>query len=585
MKKLLIIYISFCLSFSQVFANGIPISSDNNSSVVCTETSTSDYFPVGDTAGKTVLTKLEINRDCNVTRTVQGSCLEWKEDSITGSLPTEAYHSFKSNDFSDSVGQLMAMMGAYDQLGHIWSGYNGYCVSGIQTDFNWVQDPMFWGTMLMSYFMDSGTFNAAADSVGGTVFESSLTPKFFTDSMIEVGSSASQDVIQNLGKCLMSSAFNLAAAVYSFTKDSNDNSGMDCDPVDEICDDANNGSDQGQIMTMDLTNYQDLIATIESENQNSNTSFKVSDFLDVIDDGSTTGIVVYRMVSKSSLPGIAGANMDQMNKMMEQYKVIMLEVNLAIMVAGIGSCLMGYNVGGISPPGGKVEMDAGRSLLKGGIKTAISVGSKFCGPFGPIVSAVGTLLTEIAFSFTPVDSCHSEKDAASQGSRHTKTQKALKYNLCRPTFDACAQQYPIFGGCSLKGFHFCCYDQMLTKVLVTQMKAELGRDWAHCTGITISDLNFISFRQCSTSEMQDGFDGATMYGIPVSSDSSEFQSGDGSDVSYTSLNPEDAFQYKHKCMDLTEFKDYLSSQMGTDIDPAVFTDYWNSLMTQNKAIQ
>ena len=79
---------------------------------------------------------------------------------------------------------------------------------------------------------------------------------------------------------------------------------------------------------------------------------------------------------------------------------------------------------------------------------------------------------------------------------------------------------------------------ILTKVLVVKLKAQLGRDWTHCTGISLRDLNYVSFRQCTDAEKASGLDG----GI-------ENQTG-AKDGSY---DPTQTFQYQNKCVDLTEF--------------------------------
>ena len=80
---------------------------------------------------------------------------------------------------------------------------------------------------------------------------------------------------------------------------------------------------------------------------------------------------------------------------------------------------------------------------------------------------------------------------------YTRTQKAIKFDLCHLKDVICAEEAFLFGGCALDGYEYCCYDQIMTKILVEQLKAQLGRDWAHCTGITLRDLNYISFKQCS----------------------------------------------------------------------------------------
>lgn len=111
----------------------------------------------------------------------------------------------------------------------------------------------------------------------------------------------------------------------------------------------------------------------------------------------------------------------------------------------------------------------------------------------------------------------------------------------------------------LDGFDYCCYDQVLTRVLIEQLKAQLGRDWAHCTGVTIRDLNFVSFAQCTPVDMNQGFDGSKQMGI---------------------YDPTGSFQYKQKCVDLTSFKNYLKAQIGTEIDLSDFDSIFSDIKTQ-----
>jgi hypothetical protein len=174
------------------------------------------------------------------------------------------------------------------------------------------------------------------------------------------------------------------------------------------------------------------------------------------------------------------------------------------------------------------------------------------------------VVLEFATSFKNIDTCLNEDDAKEAGSRHQKTQETLPYNLCQPTKEICVQEKFFGGGCGLDGFFYCCYDQMLTKILVAQIKAQLGRDWAHCTGITLRDLNFVSFRQCTATDMADGFDGTKIL-LKYDEDDKLV-----SPAGWDSSKWQGSFQHKHKCIDLTEFKEYLEATFSQDID---FSDF------------
>ena len=177
---------------------------------------------------------------------------------------------------------------------------------------------------------------------------------------------------------------------------------------------------------------------------------------------------------------------------------------------------------------------------------------------------------EFINSFKHIDTCNDEEDAKEAGSRHLKTYQTLPYNLCQFTEKTCAQKKFLGGGCGLHAFHYCCYDQMLTKILVAQIKAQLGRDWAHCTGITLRDLNFVSFRQCTKEDMKAGFDGTKIV-LEYDEDDNLVSPAGWSDAKWL-----ESFQHKRKCIDLTEFKKYLEATFSQDIDfsdfDRIFTD-------------
>jgi hypothetical protein len=217
--------------------------------------------------------------------------------------------------------------------------------------------------------------------------------------------------------------------------------------------------------------------------------------------------------------------------------------------------------------------DQTKGYIQAGLNVAIDQAVPFMGPYGIFIGAALKILVAVAMSYDSVDTCGDEDDAQEQGSRHEKTYYSLEQNLCRPIWDECEDEF-FWGSCALEGYHYCCYDQLLTKILVQQIKAELGRESTNCTGISLRDLNYISFRQCTASEMASGIDGAKAYGKAILPSSHV-------DFDGPTYDPTAAFQYKHKCMDMTEFKEYLEAQMGEDLDMDTFTDYWNDLMQKS----
>lgn len=551
-KKILSASLSIAILNAQVYAStitGTPNPTDPNALVQCKFKESSEYYSVGDTRGNTVLTKKETVRDCNITKTVQGECIKWKDSKTVQSIPQEAYMGFDTKDYTDSVGSFFAATGAYDQLEHLWSGYRGYCVSGTLQDFSWASDPMFWSSMVMSYLMSGG---AGAESSGFNSGVETVGKKAATEGIAEgLTEAAAKEVYKSLGKCLVGGSFNLIQDTANFMQDGSGDNSDDCDPIDEICDDEETKNDDSSIKTMDRVQFDDLVDSFASEGKN------LYEYVDIIDDGASTGIITFKMKSPSQVQGAQNMNNKEMEKLKQKVKLIKLGVDMAITAGTMAACM--YTDGSVSGVKTKGAHDNGDTRLSvdSAVNAGIDLGAKLIPvPYGPIAAAALKILYAFATSFQSVDTCHDEKDAQQQGSRHEKTQKALKYNLCRPLYDTCDDEW-LWGGCCLTGYHYCCYDQLLTKVLVEQMKAELGRDWSNCTGISLRDLNYISFEQCSNSEMADGLDGAHQYGI--------------------NWDPQEAFQYKHKCMDLTEFKDYLKDIVGENIDQDSFNDFWDNL--------
>ena len=534
---------------------------------VCSPGITVEFSPVGDTRGESVLSKKETVRDCNITTTIKGECIRWKEERNRDSLPMEAYSGFEANDFTDSVGQFFATAGAYDQMEHIWSGYWGHCVIGTLQNFDWAADPMFWGSMAMDYLMAGGeagavgeSFNEGVTSLGSEAMTNAAANDAVLQAMkestetlaTEAVKGAIKEAAENLGKCLVAGAVDMAAATADFMSAGTGDGDDRCNPIDEICEEDNEDTAQSNIMTMDIVVFDDLVATYEADGED------IYQYIEVIDNGSTTGVVSYRFKKTYEMEEAIGLDNSEMEEMREKVKLFQAGISVATTSAKLATCTLGYSAASTSVPSKQSDDQAinAETILS----QAISMGTKFIPPpAGPLIGAALKVALALATSFESVDSCYKETDAQEQGSRHEATQKALKFNLCRPLYDTCEDEF-VWGGCALDAYEFCCYDQLLTKVLVSQMKAQLGRDWTNCTGISLNDLNFISFRECTTDEKKDGVDGAHKYGL---------------DWDIT-----ESFQHKNKCMDMTEFKDYLRDVLGEDIDPAVMDDYWGGLMNK-----
>jgi len=508
----------------------------------CTEPEVVEFMPVGDTTGHYVFTKKEETRECNITTTKLGRCLQWEESKDNFSYAPAKYNVYESANYSTTLGTLLSALGAYDQIEHLWSGWHGYCEIGVKTDFNWAEDPMFWASLAMSAYMSSG--GESGDTLSNSVQDSAA--------------SAGVELTTQQATCVAAATYNTAKNIGSYVNDLKNSMGDgECDPVDEVCSNTDQLNESEDIYTMDEVQFNDLVEEFANNGEN------LYDYIVTVPPSPDNGIVRFRMKEPQEMTNITNStNSDQIEEIRKKLAKLKLEVQMVSDALTFANCMSGTGSANVSLPAD--TDDRSTATTRETVSYLADYAAQYMGPYGPLISASIKVLAYTATSFKNVDTCSNEEDAQEAGKRQEQTQKALKYNLCHFVKEECVETNFIDSlagkDCSLTGYYYCCYDQLLTKILVEQLKAELGRDWTHCTGITIRDLNYVSFRQCTDSEMSDGIDGA-------------HQTGD--------YDPEEAFQYKHKCMDLTEFVEYLQQQMGEKIDINDFKDYWNNITQQN----
>ena len=337
LKRTIIGIISINLITGQILMAGIigtPDVTDGNTT--CKDVSDIDYFPVGDNRGFSVLTKKEKVRNCTITKKVQGDCIKWETSKENFQMTTAKYNAYETKNFDDSIGTLLSQLGSYDQIGHMWSGWKGFCEVGWKSDYSWAQDPMFWGSMAISTVMagsSKGGFledsvigdgvNSAADTVGQAASDTlaaagaDLTTDIAKDTMTEVFATGGENIVNagvidsvkditktavetvikneisefynNLGRCLMSEGFNIVKTFYEFSQDDEEETA--CDPVDEICDSGAKATGESEIMTMDQVQFDDLI----SEAMDEDPPQDLYEYIYEMPDSPSEGIVSFRM--------------------------------------------------------------------------------------------------------------------------------------------------------------------------------------------------------------------------------------------------------------------------------------------------
>lgn len=545
-------FISILLAFSlasNAFAGTI--------NEVCSVSGEIDYFPIGDERGTSVLTKKEINRDCNLTIETQGACKKWETKNTTFELRPSDYDTYRSENHESALGSIMAIMGAYNQLEHLWSGWHGYCETGTKTDFSWASDPMFWASLAMSTMMsgmEKGQFLADTEMAQSyNAFSASAGSGFNS-----MAAGTGMKVGANFGKCLVASGVDMAANMYNyFGGDSGDG---DCDPIDEFCGGSGSLSNtqESDIMTLDQQQYDDLIAQHP----------EAADQIVILDEEN--GILSVRFKQPSETEGSEAMNQEEMKKLQQKIKDTQFLISTAVVTMKMAACVGTGGKTGTTSNQDTQSGDPSRFSTKDGISMALNaIPAQYLGPYGALIKAALAIVLEFATSFKSVDTCNDEEDASAAGTRHKKTQESLPYNLCKLTSTSCAEKDFFGSGCGLDAYDYCCYDQLLTRILVEQLKAQLGRDWKHCTGVSLRDLNYVSFRQCTDHDKTFGVDGAK---------ATQNYNVDGELTN--PYNPTESFQYQRKCIDLTEFKDYLSTTFNQDVDFSDFDNIFSDIKNQ-----
>ena len=530
MKKIINIVLIFSL-----------IAMDINAGIVsqtCNYSGETNFFPVGDQRGNTLLIKKEIHRDCNVTISTQGSCKKWEDKDTKFFLDPSQYNTYKSNNNNGAMGSMLAAIGAYNQIGHIWSGWHGYCQKGLKYDFSWASDPMFWASLAMGAVLDSGSSGSV---MKGTLNKVESSTQSAWNSL---GASVGMTITEKSAGCIVSAGVNLAGNLYSYFSG---NGKVPCDPVDDFCTKQNNKPTENDIMTVDQTQYNAMIA------QNP----KYANYIEIL--GSQNGILTIRFKPMNKMPGVVKDSQEQMQKLKQEMKKIQFAISSALLATKLATCIstgggMGMGTSYNSNPGTKFNATDGIGMAINALPAS------WLGPYGALIKAALKIALAFATSFKHINSCDNKTDAQAAGSRDLKTYESLPYGLCQLTETSCAQKNFIGSGCGLHAFHYCCYDQVLTKDLVAQIKAELGRDWAHCTGITLRDLNFVSFRQCTAADKKAGFDGTKIV-LKYNANGKLVSPAGWTDSKWL-----DSFQHKRKCIDLGPFKKYLQSKFSQNID-------------------
>jgi hypothetical protein len=528
------------------------------------------YLPATDGFGRTVFIGVEYIYSCETNTTDQNVCARWQNNREDGNLSKVPFEEqYETLDHSDSMGGALTLTQNLNNLDKLFTGVQGYCIDGLETDFSWLEDPYFWANMAMSaanaYF--GGEASAASEAAGEaseaaeaaaralenaenakTAEEWAAAKKVWENANKALDAAEYAKQIATLATCYAESGLDIIKGIDDYY--SNDELG--CNPVDEICEDETAG-DAESIETFQKSAFGEFKTQLAlalgiikpgdviEEWRYAEIDAEVEKYFVVIKDDGYIMTVQYRIPAASS-----DLDPDDLTAQMDKIRKAKAAVSIAAGAAKAYAC---YKTDGGS---GSSSSSSASGATYGSVKDiAGSIANTAAGYLPFPYNSIAQGLLKFAGSFSSIHTCTSATDAKEKGSRHEKTQIGLKHGLCYKKDESCG--WELAGKCQLDKYYYCCYDNPITKAMMVQIKAQLGKNWANCADLSLKELKSLKFRQCTAEEMSRGHDG----------------------TSYKRDNKE-SFQFVankngNPCMDLTEFRSVIQDMVGT-ISDKDFTD-------------
>ncbi|WP_287941957.1 hypothetical protein [Aquamicrobium sp.] len=460
-----------------------------------------DYGRVGDVDGKEIFSKTDYLYECNTTTNKQGPCEKWETKKESLKGDFKENVAYK-DEIGGGPGELFSLVSAFNGVQYIWAGWKGICTDGTITDFSWAKDPLFWAsTVLQAFGEDFGLSAKAA--------------------------------------CLTSAGLAAGDALVQYTQDDD----YVCDPVDEFCDSVDSSDSPDDVISLDEQTWNDALAAYPD----------LVNYTNVI--SNEDGIVVVRFQPQV----VNGMGADQTSsaakEAQDKAKEMQLVMDGVVVAAQAATCFL---------PTEKPDSGGSGDIVQGGgsLTSIETLFSSVVGYWNPAFGAALKVAMKIATSFQSIDTCNNKDDALSKGSRHIKTLTHKAYGMCHMIRDEEKDSSPFT---SYTNYHYCCYPDAVSRSLIEQIKAQLGRDWQHCTDLTFQDLEKINFQSCEPTMMSDP---GTVDGVKIKWDASfsERQS---------------AFQYKFKCIDYTDLKKTFTQSLGFSVENFKFDNQFNELQQSN----
>ena len=535
------------------------VQADSNTTT-CRLVASQQFGNVGDVSGKKIYTKEEFVYECKETRKIKAGCARYDSDTkydinlTKGSSIVDTY--YKTEDFSGSIGQTFVLMQGYDKINGIWSGWHGLCITGADDgNWDWLSDPY----VLASYALTVGSAiansvssaaeaaadadNNAAGAVNATVDDVDIVwaASENADKIAEGAEAVKQAATYaKYAMCATQMGIDIGRMVEEYLSD-----GEPCDPVDELCGEEEDSS-SSQIFTMEEGKFNDFMAGNTGDPD-------LNKYIEVV--STDNGVVTLRVKN----PGVESKDIDleDARKAMQKAKDIKLSIEATITTINTASCVASVSGGG----GAAGSSSSNGEDVTSPANLARQIGKAALSYMCPVAGLALDVAMNTYESLQKINTCDSLDDAKEKGSRHEATWHAKRGGMCHLVEVRTKGKAAL--GTKQNRYRYCCYDSKLTRILVEQAKAQLGKSWAHCTGLDIQDIQNLNFRPCDPDELDRSVDGTK---LPASAPESKRIT---------------AYQYTHQCIDTREMVEWMMETFGGD-NPMIERSDINEMLDEYK---
>lgn len=513
---------------------------DNTPLPTCSKIDETLAQPVTDWTNKTVFIKRVTNFECSAIKERQIGCNKYEVINTKGQLSFMTDVSYETKDYSGQFTQALATAQMLEQMQHLWSGWAGECEYGTFTDFSFIQDPMFWASVAMSlytagaqgYFGDgvaSGLNNGtaslgqSADQLGSATGAAAADGTTTTGSFLN-NTAATNNAVAQGGTITTASGEVIPATSWNVA--TNSTSGLALTAAGVLAPLIAPASDQekstafnyqqawmgGDTEDPAAINYSSCMASIGLSYANM-ISFQAG-----ADANTTAGILYHpwdnplRISNQDylGLQALLGGASGYTDYLTTNYRVVTQDAIGVTLIAKdmasyeyLGQVMCaGYRVSGTMNQINNAAVTQATGGASGGNASgamAANAAIAVIGMINPVVGLVAMVAYKFISSFSSGDACTDEQFAMGRSKLQWKTNKFQKFGQCHFVNEECSKKM-FMKGCVTHKKHFCCYDQITTRVFVEGAKEELGRGWDNCNDIYISDLKNIGFRQCGPNE-------------------------------------------------------------------------------------